>query len=202
LVGPLNNLSLVQTAQGDLNGANTSLTRALRIIEAAHGADHPLTARPLGNLGSVLHQIGDLEAAMAAFKRVLAIFEVTLPKGDPEIARALANLAEIQSDIGDPGEAEANCMRALTIFADAYPPDDPDVMKVQIYCAKFMVILVSSSASGNPARALSRCRKDLPPPACSLSADDPVAVTLCIGSAERDHPIMPAYGLGLTTWNS
>jgi tetratricopeptide (TPR) repeat protein len=68
---------------GDLNGARAAFERALKIEEAAFGADHPKVAIRLNNLGTVMNALDDLDRARAAFERALKIFKKFLPEGHP-----------------------------------------------------------------------------------------------------------------------
>jgi hypothetical protein len=72
----LNRATEYLTRRAELRAAQAAATRALTILEAAHGPDHPQVAATLSNLGNVLTDLGELEAARAAQERALAIEEV------------------------------------------------------------------------------------------------------------------------------
>jgi len=83
-------------ALGDLAGARAAYERALRILEASLGLEHPNVAVTVNNLGRVLKDQGDLAGARAAFERALRILERFLPPEHPHIRIVRKNLEAVE----------------------------------------------------------------------------------------------------------
>ena len=86
---------LVLRAQGDFAGARALFERALRIGEAALGAEHPAVAIRLNNLGHVLQAQGDFAGARALFERALRIFRAALGDEHPSTQTVRQNLESL-----------------------------------------------------------------------------------------------------------
>ena len=89
--------------------------RALAILEAAHGLEHPEVAGLMHNLSALYSDIGMYKQAEDLARRSLAIHEAVLGKDDPQVALNLGVLARICNAAGRAGEAEALERRALKI---------------------------------------------------------------------------------------
>jgi tetratricopeptide (TPR) repeat protein len=87
--------------RAELRAARAAGERALAILEAAWGPDHPEVARTLTNLGIVLGQLGELGAARAAQERALAIEEAAYGPDHPEVALTLGNLGIVLRQLDD-----------------------------------------------------------------------------------------------------
>jgi tetratricopeptide (TPR) repeat protein len=79
----LGNLANVLADLGELPAARERLERALHLLEAAYGPDHPDLALTLGNLGDVLADLGELPAARERLERAVGIYRRTLGTEHP-----------------------------------------------------------------------------------------------------------------------
>ena len=71
--------------------ARTQYERALQIIEAAHGPDHPTIGTVRSNLGGVLHNLGDLPGARTQYERALQIREAAHGPDHPQALQVRRN---------------------------------------------------------------------------------------------------------------
>jgi hypothetical protein len=117
------------TRRAELHAARDAATRALVIVEAVYGSEHPEVAHAFGNLGNVLRELGELGAARVAQERALTIFEVAYGPDHPEVAGTLTNLGDVLRLLGELGAARVAQERALTIFEAAFGPDHPEVAR-------------------------------------------------------------------------
>ena len=101
--------------------------RALTIIEATYGPDHPDVAAALNNLALILQDLGDPAAARPLLERALTIAETTYGPDHPIVATRLNNLAMILWRLGDPDAGRLLAERALAITEAAHGPDHPAV---------------------------------------------------------------------------
>ena len=113
--------------QARLTEAKVLQDRALVIIEAAYGPDHPEVATHLNNLALILRDLGQPESARPLQERALAIDEAVYGLDHPEVATHLNNLALILRDLGQPESARPLQERALAIDEAVYGLDHPEV---------------------------------------------------------------------------
>jgi tetratricopeptide (TPR) repeat protein len=125
----LNQAGLYLSGRADFAGARALFERALRIGEAALGAEHPTVATRLNNLGNVLQDLGDYAGARALFERALRIGEAALGVEHPRVATYANNLGLVLQDLGDFAGARVLFERALRIDEAAYGPDHRDVAR-------------------------------------------------------------------------
>jgi tetratricopeptide (TPR) repeat protein len=100
--------------------------RALAILEARFGPDHPSVAATLNNLGNVLRGLGELRAARTHYQRALTTFEARLGPHHPDVARSLNNLAATLGALGELPAARDGHQRAQAILETQLGPDHPD----------------------------------------------------------------------------
>ena len=87
--------------------ALTWFEKAMRVYEAAHGPDHPETARLRLEVGMLLlTQRGDYEAAESMLTRARAVLTASLGANDPQTLKATQFLADIASNRGNWVQAE------------------------------------------------------------------------------------------------
>ena len=79
--------------------------RALTLVGAVHGPDHPDVATALSNLATVLSNLGDPATARPLLERALTITEAAHGPDHPDVATALGNLAAVLRNLGDPATA-------------------------------------------------------------------------------------------------
>jgi tetratricopeptide (TPR) repeat protein len=116
-----------RNARADYPTARDLLQRAVAIIEAVHGPEHPDVALALGSLGVVQDNLGEPEAARATQERALAIKEVAYGPKHPEVAITLGNLGIVQGQLGDLEAARVTQERALVINEAVYGREHPEV---------------------------------------------------------------------------
>jgi tetratricopeptide (TPR) repeat protein len=114
-------------ARAELAQARQLYERALAILEAQFGPDHPNTAASLDSLGNVLHDLGDLPAARDYHERALAILEAQLGLNHPDTANSLSNLGSVLNDLRDLPAARTALERALAIYEAQLGPDHPAI---------------------------------------------------------------------------
>jgi tetratricopeptide (TPR) repeat protein len=100
--------------------------RALTILEARFGPDHPSVAATLNNLGNVLRGLGELRAGRTHYQRALTRFEARLGPQHPDVARSLNNLAATLGALGEVPAARDAHQRAQAILETQLGPDHPD----------------------------------------------------------------------------
>ncbi len=123
----LNQVGMYLLGRSELIAARSALERALKIAEAAYGADHPTFATVVSNLGVVLNDLGDLPGARKHFERALKIDETAYGPDHPNLARDVNNLGEVLRRLGDLAGARKHFEWALKINEAAYGPDHPSV---------------------------------------------------------------------------
>ncbi|MDI9408104.1 MAG: tetratricopeptide repeat protein [Candidatus Pacebacteria bacterium] len=121
----LKNLGQLLYYNGDYDGAEPMLRRALAINEAKLGPDHPNTAASLNNLAQLLKTKGNYDVAEPLFRRALSISEVQFGPDHPETAISLNNLAGLLGAKRDYMGAEQLLRRALAIKENQFGPFHP-----------------------------------------------------------------------------
>jgi tetratricopeptide (TPR) repeat protein len=113
---------------GQLDQARPLLERALSIVEAAHGPNHPKVATSLSNLATILRELELLPEAKLLLERALSIDEATHGPDHPRVATRLNNLAMVLRHTEEqPGKVKALLERALAIDESAHGPNHPKV---------------------------------------------------------------------------
>jgi tetratricopeptide (TPR) repeat protein len=111
----LDQSALYLRSRGRSAEARPLATRAVDLIVAALGPNHPDVAEPLGHLAWITQDAFDLEAARPLVERALRLTEEALGPNDPKVAVHLGALAWIFSVMGELDEARTLAERALTI---------------------------------------------------------------------------------------
>jgi nucleoside phosphorylase/Tfp pilus assembly protein PilF len=125
----LNQVGIYLTANNTLGKAEEVLVRALRIMEATNGPDHPEVAIVLTNLGAVAREQGSLPEARRLLERALRIEEEASEPSHGEVARTLTNLGLVARDERHLAEARWFLERALRIEEAVYKPDHPKIAR-------------------------------------------------------------------------
>ena len=107
--------------------AEPLMRRALAIVEAAFGPDHPAVAKLLNNLASLLQATNRLTEAEPLLRRALAIDEAAYGPDHPTVATSLNNLASLLKSTNRLTEAEPLLRRALAIGEAVYGTNHPIV---------------------------------------------------------------------------
>jgi tetratricopeptide (TPR) repeat protein len=123
----LNEVGKYLGGRAEWMAARSTFERALSILEAAYGPDHPEVARTLDRLGIVHAHLEELPKARDCQERALAILEAAYGPDHPEVARTLDNLGNIYHRLGDLAKARDYEERALAILEATYGPDHPEV---------------------------------------------------------------------------
>jgi tetratricopeptide (TPR) repeat protein len=160
-------LGIYLSASAQFGTARATLERALVILEAVYGPDHPDVARALSNVAIVQYQMGEMPAARATLERVLAIKEAAYGPDDPEVARTLGNLGNIQYLLGELPTAQATLERSLVILEAVYGPDDPEVASTHTNLG------IVQSLRGDPQAALATMQRALVMTEAAYGPDDP-----------------------------
>jgi hypothetical protein len=85
---------------GDLDAAQAAFARALGILEAALGPDHPHVGNICWSLGALLHEQGDLAGASVQLARAHAIFQTAFGSEHPSTRAVARRLADARGDNG------------------------------------------------------------------------------------------------------
>ena len=93
------------------------LQRAVTIIEASTGPDHPVLAMVLISLGLVQSHQGDFYVATKTLERALTIAEMSLGPHHPVVATSLLNLSDVMRKQGEHGKAKTYMKRAKSIHS-------------------------------------------------------------------------------------
>ena len=121
------NLGTVFTEDGRYDEAQRVRQRALEILEATVGVEHPRFGGALDGTANVLHAAGSFEEAIETYRRALELRERTLGPDHPLVGTSLNNLANLVEERGDHGRALKLYKRAAEIWRKAYPKDHPHI---------------------------------------------------------------------------
>ncbi|MFI0405385.1 tetratricopeptide repeat protein [Actinomadura sp. 3N508] len=129
----LDQTGLFLIAQGEYQRANSVLSTAATIAEAALGPDHPDVATRLGNLAATHRALGRATEALPLDQRALAIAEAALGPDHPDVAIGLGNLAATYRDLGRAVESLAAITRAQQCALAALGTQHPTTRSLQQY---------------------------------------------------------------------
>lgn len=101
--------------------------RALEIVEAFYGPDHPAVATRLSYLASALLDLGRAAEALWAYRRALAVIEAVDGADHHGIAVCLNGAALALQDLGRADEALPMLRRGLEATELVHGPDHPEV---------------------------------------------------------------------------
>jgi len=121
--GLLSQSALYLYSRADWGGAVTLNRRAVKLLEATYGSDHPDLIPSLSNLGCVLQEIGDFGEASKLLKRALNMSERVYGSSDPRVAACMNNLGLALEERGDLAGAKELYERALRIDEASAGPD-------------------------------------------------------------------------------
>jgi tetratricopeptide (TPR) repeat protein len=112
-------------SQGDYLRALSLKEKALAIVEAALGPDHPDTAVCLSSLAFIYWHLGRYNESLPLEERALAVTEAALGPDHPRTAIRLSNLAVTYSELGRHADALPLKERALAISEAVLGSDHP-----------------------------------------------------------------------------
>jgi len=108
--------------RAELGQARQLFERAVAVLGAQVGSDHPDVAISLVNLGNVLRGLGDLPAARVRYERARTLLEARLGPDDPDVARVLNNLGSVLGSLGQLSAARDSHQRAQAILQTRLSP--------------------------------------------------------------------------------
>jgi tetratricopeptide (TPR) repeat protein len=125
-------LAVIESARGQLRAAEARLRRALPILEAALGRDHPGVAAIFIDLAETVRRQGRYAEAQALAERGVKSM-AALGDGPIVVGDALVTLANTISSQGRYARAEPLFRRALTIFfADSWRERHADSVRLDL----------------------------------------------------------------------
>jgi tetratricopeptide (TPR) repeat protein len=146
----LNTLCLIQWAEGDLAGAETSIRRALTLHRKEFGEENIEVATALGHLGLILWERGDFTEAEAAQRQALVIEKKMYgTQNNIQVAQTLHNLASVLEDNGDLSEAESDARQSLAIETNLVAANHPNAIKARQSLAE--ILRRRGAKEGDPA---------------------------------------------------
>ena len=120
------NLANTLEARGRLADAQAAYDRALTLMQAALGPDHPEVARVVHDLGTFLTTRGELEQARERLASALAIATRAHGLTHPVTGHTHIALAQVALHSGDFAGASAHAEAATQIFREALAVGHPD----------------------------------------------------------------------------
>ena len=114
LVQGLTSMALQSLLDHQSNNADSLYQRALAILKANFGSNHPELVRVMMDLASLYWEMGNDEKAKLYYNRSISI------SGKTAVAQSLINYAWVQAELGRIQNAESAYLRALAIQEKAY----------------------------------------------------------------------------------
>jgi tetratricopeptide (TPR) repeat protein/V8-like Glu-specific endopeptidase len=189
----MNNLGMYLKEIAEFDKAEPLYRRALSILEASLGPDHPNVARSLNNLGHLLFKTNHIREAEPLYRRALSIWEASRGPDHPDVALSLNNLAALLSGTNRKEEAEPLYRQSLRIWEITFGPDHPDVA----ISLNNLALLLSETNRKNEAEPL--FRRALGIWEASLGTDHPIVATslgnlaLLLSETDRKREAEPLY---------
>ncbi len=162
----LASLAMLHRAGGEWTTAREVGLRALGLVEAALGPEHPELAGIVMGLGNSARNLGEHAQARQDYERALSICERALGPQHPDVAALLDSLGGVAQDTDDFGLAMRLRERALEIRERALGPAHPDVGLTLGQLAS------AYSARGDHARALAMSERALAIQEAALGPED------------------------------
>jgi tetratricopeptide (TPR) repeat protein len=126
----MNNLAMLDDAEGDYEGARVRMGEVVRLREADPSAGASAIAQAYNNLGLAEEACGDAKEARRAWERAVAVGEETV-----EAESARANLAGLLADLGDLEEAARVYADVLRRREERLGTEHPDAVAVRVNAA-------------------------------------------------------------------
>lgn len=141
------NLAVLYLHQGRLDEAEHYHKRALALLEAALGRDHPSVGRAAANLGTMLNEAGRRDEAEPLLRRALAIAEAQPTKDVVSLGVIEDNLAGLLRETGRTEEARGHYERALALFESALEPTHPRLATARNNLGRYLLDLGQHGAA-------------------------------------------------------
>ncbi len=126
VAGLHNSLGIHHWTAGMPVEAGESFARALALLPAELGADHPHRLDVTNNLATCMVRLGRFEEARPLHERLLVARERILGPATLGAARSRQNLGVIAANLGRHDEAVEFLARVLAITEELFPPDHPE----------------------------------------------------------------------------
>jgi len=91
------------------------LEKAVELLEARLGREHPDTATAIGRLAMVHHMKGDVEEAKAAYRETIELIETAMGPDHIKLVDHLSNLGVLHRSVGELDQAISYYERAMKI---------------------------------------------------------------------------------------
>jgi len=119
MAAALDGLALLQRARGNLKEARVTGTRALLLLQAALGKDHPEYAAALANQALICTDLHERRKASELYLEAFRIDEQKLGPAHPRLGTDLNNLGVVTAELHDYASAEAYFRRALSVQSNS-----------------------------------------------------------------------------------
>ncbi len=119
-------LARIEYARGELEGAETAMTRALAIQRGRLGEHHTELARNRNDLGVIQLQRGNLDAAEENLAAALETRRQLLGPSHVDIASSLANLGGVHRRRGQIDRAERHLTESHDMLSALFPEGHPE----------------------------------------------------------------------------
>jgi len=135
----LNGLVLVKRARGDFKQARLLGTRALLLLEAALGKEHPDYAAALSSVALVDQDLRNFREARELYREALAIDQRALGPGHPRVAADLNNLGVAATRQRDYTSAESYFRQALRLEEERTPGSGQSAFRMANLAALYVL---------------------------------------------------------------
>ena len=119
--------SVLAYKQGDYKKSLEIDLKALNVVKAQFGSEHPRVSTRLTSIGETYRKLGQYVEARASYEEAIAIREQIFGSQHHRVAYVLNEMGLLYKDEGRTNEAEAMYQQALTINENALGPNHPMV---------------------------------------------------------------------------
>ncbi len=126
---PIRNLCAILEEIGDLESAQQTYERAMRIYLEVYGWNHPLVAECADRFGRTWHRLGRLAKARNCFEKAVLAEESASEHSPGALATYLNNLAMVLIEMREPMLAHEKLARALRLDKQAYGDHHPMIAR-------------------------------------------------------------------------
>ena len=135
---PIRNLCAILEEIGDIESAQQTYERAMRIYLEVYGWNHPLVAECADRFGRTWHKLGKLAKARNCFEKAVLAEESAPEHNGGALATYLNNLAMVLIEMREPMLAHERLSRALRLdkqtFGDRHPMVARDLANIGHVC--------------------------------------------------------------------
>ena len=134
-------IPMLMIDQGDLDGAEPLLRKALEECYEKLGDRHPSTLTSIGNLGSLLNEQGDLDGAEPLLREALEGLRETLGDRHLHTLISIGNYADLLREMGDLGAARRAMGNAPEVARETLGADHANTLAVEAHAARIAIAL-------------------------------------------------------------